>query len=79
MGGGDGGGGQGSLWRRCRLVLGSLDAAADSAKRARICLPGSPRGLACQSAGRLSTLFLNQHLRCPVGWAGGGCDGHVAS
>lgn len=58
--------------------LESPDTAADSAKRACICLPKSLRGLACQSAGQLRTLFLNQHLQCLVGWAGGGYDGQDA-
>lgn len=56
----------------CGKVPRSMNAAADSAKGACICLHGSLKSLACQSAGRLSALFLKW---CPwrsLGWARGG-------
>lgn len=62
-----------ALWRHS-LVLGSLDAAVDSAQRSRICLHVSLRRFACQSAGWLSALFLNQHPCHLVCSASGGCS-----
>lgn len=62
-----------ALWRY-NLVLGSPDAAVDSAQRSYICLHMSLRRFACQSAGWLSALFLNQHPCRLVCSAGGGCS-----
>lgn len=72
---GDGGVGSTLPVDEVLLGSGSLDAVADSAKRAYICPPRSPRGLPVS----LQALFLNQCPWSPVGCADGGCDHYVAS